>query len=105
MGPRSPYSLHSGDGIGNGSDAAGDALLRDAERWLACNEEISRLFGMPLPPAIEEMREVLTAYESLRVTGPDLTREGLSSSAERRSADLRMKHSAAGSPPRPPQAP
>ncbi len=43
----------------DGTDTAGDALLRAAECWLACHEEIGALLGVPAPPAVEEMRAVL----------------------------------------------
>jgi hypothetical protein len=41
------------------TDAAGDALLRAAERWLACHEEIGVLLNLPVPPHVEEVRAVL----------------------------------------------
>ena len=45
------------------TDVAGDALLRAAERWLACHEEIGGLLGLPAPRRIEMMREVLHSPE------------------------------------------
>lgn len=38
---------------------AGDELLRAAERWLACHEEIGALLGLTAAPHVEEMRAVL----------------------------------------------
>ena len=38
-------------------------MLRAAECWLACHEEISALLRLPAPLAVEEMRAALRSSE------------------------------------------
>lgn len=47
-----------------GEDAAGDALLHAARRWLDCHEEIAGLLGLPAPTRVEQVRAVLRRTSS-----------------------------------------